>query len=371
MQYSIHRFRSLFALLVYKVMRRFNQIDLDFIRLRAKFYEELWQKTAAAVDAQFYNLDYGYFSLQKGALTAYFQGPDVMLDTAVTLNLAGNKPLSHKILAQITDYAPPNFIEFDLKRLDIAYAFKQKTPRLLVVKPAGDTGAGKGVSTQLATKNQIKRAAIHASIFGKKLLAEEQVAGDSYRLLFLNGDLIHAIRRDPPILTGDGVNTIKELIAQENQRRLNTTYDSLNPLDIDMDLGITLDNQGLSLNSVLKNGQIIHPKKVVNQNTARENHEIPITAIHPSIVALGIQLVKVLNIELAGIDLITPDISKPLKEVGGVVNEVNTTPGLHHHYLISAPGRSTVAEQITTYLFAKLAYLQKFNLANKDNQQNA
>jgi D-alanine-D-alanine ligase-like ATP-grasp enzyme len=36
--------------------------------------------------------------------------------------------------------------------------------------------------------------------------------------------------------------------------------------------------------------------------------------------------------EFLGVDVITADPSRPLAETGGVINEVNTTPALHHHY---------------------------------------
>ena len=44
---------------------------------------------------------------------------------------------------------------------------------------------------------------------------------------------------------------------------------------------------------------------------------------------------------LAGVDVITPDPSRPLVESGGVINEVNGTPGLHHHYLVADPVAAT------------------------------
>ena len=44
------------------------------------------------------------------------------------------------------------------------------------------------------------------------------------------------------------------------------------------------------------------------------------------------QAAKAVRAQLVGVDLITPDGTAPLAEVGGVVNEVNTTPALHHHY---------------------------------------
>lgn len=40
----------------------------------------------------------------------------------------------------------------------------------------------------------------------------------------------------------------------------------------------------------------------------------------------------ILGSRFAGVDLITLDPTLPLDKTGGVINEINTTPGLHHHY---------------------------------------
>ncbi len=41
---------------------------------------------------------------------------------------------------------------------------------------------------------------------------------------------------------------------------------------------------------------------------------------------------KTVRSEFLGVDVITMNPQVSLKESGGVVNEVNTTPALHHHY---------------------------------------
>ena len=47
------------------------------------------------------------------------------------------------------------------------------------------------------------------------------------------------------------------------------------------------------------------------------------------------------GLRLAGVDLVTPSLEGSLAETGGVVLEVNCTPGLHHHYLVAEPDRAT------------------------------
>jgi D-alanine-D-alanine ligase-like ATP-grasp enzyme len=53
---------------------------------------------------------------------------------------------------------------------------------------------------------------------------------------------------------------------------------------------------------------------------------------------------------LVGVDVITTDPGRPLADVGGVVLEVNTTPGLSYHYH-GNPGGVDVA----TVVLARLA----------------
>jgi D-alanine-D-alanine ligase-like ATP-grasp enzyme len=47
------------------------------------------------------------------------------------------------------------------------------------------------------------------------------------------------------------------------------------------------------------------------------------------------------GLRLAGVDVITPDASRPLEEAGGVVAEVNGTPGIHHHYHVADRANAT------------------------------
>ena len=55
--------------------------------------------------------------------------------------------------------------------------------------------------------------------------------------------------------------------------------------------------------------------------------------------------VQALGSSFAGVDVITLDPSLPLGKAGGVINEINTTPGLHHHYGL-AGGRGGVAPAV-------------------------
>ncbi|HIQ06953.1 MAG TPA: hypothetical protein EYH35_00655 [Thiotrichaceae bacterium] len=92
--------------------------------------------------------------------------------------------------------------------------------------------------------------------------------------------------------------------------------------------------QGFKLSDIAKAGCEVEIMKVVNLNAAAQNHIVR-DQVHPDIISMGSQVVQQLNIELAGVDIIAEDISLPLSIENGVINEINTTPGLHHHDLVA------------------------------------
>jgi cyanophycin synthetase len=47
------------------------------------------------------------------------------------------------------------------------------------------------------------------------------------------------------------------------------------------------------------------------------------------------------GLRLAGVDVVTPDVTAPLAQSGGVVLEVNGNPALHQHYQVADPESAT------------------------------
>src|SRR5262249_22065905 len=145
----------------------------------------------------------------------------------------------------------PNHCRFSLGNLAEAERFLARTGAPIVVKPNSGTGGGNGVTTGITSISALRKAARLASGFDSTLLAEEQLKGHSYRLLYLDGMLIDAVRRDPPVLTGDGRSTIRQLIRSENARRLRAApVTALSPLRIDQDCLNRLDSIGLTPTSI-------------------------------------------------------------------------------------------------------------------------
>jgi cyanophycin synthetase len=192
-----------------------------------------------------------------------------------------------------------------------------------------------------------------------KTIVEQQAAGPSYRLLYIDGEFIDAVEKRPPCIVGDGRHTLAQLIRNENLRRLRGVAPlAMQPLVVDVELKRCLAGQGLAMSSVVAANKRVVVKAVVNENTAAENSSVR-DRVHPDTIRRGAEIARLLRIRLAGHDVITPDISRPLAETGGVFNEVNTTPGLQHHYLIDFPDRAfPVMERLLEVLLGEREWPQ-------------
>ena len=254
------------------------------------------------------------------------------LHDQMALIVAGNKPLTYRLLDE-EGLPTPRRLAFTMREFGKAAAFLDGTDRPCVVKPAVGTAGGEGVVTGIRRRHELALAATAAATeCGPELLIEEQAAGDNYRLLYLDGELLDAVLRRPPAAEGDGRSSIRQLVGQENARRLGLCKARVfKRLSIDLDMRNTLGDQGLTLRSVPPAGTAVTLKTVVNQNFGPEN----VTATHrlcEAVIDAGARAAACVRARLAGIDIITPDPTLPLERAGGVVLEVNVAPGFHYHY---------------------------------------
>jgi len=349
------RLRYLYKKIVTKLDLASRKRQLKLSARRKSYYREYWGEVSAAFGATLEDVGYDILQLTKDGQRTFVREYEVMLDDHLSLNMMGNKPLTHRML-QNEGYPVPQHLVFDLHSIGKAFKFRTEVGKQVVVKPTGG-GAGNGVTTRISNAKQLKEAAYWASTFYSDLLIEEQVQGASYRLLYLGGELIDTVRRDPPKVIGDGVSSVKVLIAKENERRINgAQVTALSPIVVDMDCEKKLQEQSLTLGDVPETDRVVVIKEVINQNTSRENVVIPEADVHSSTVALGREISSLFGLELIGLDVIVDDIGRPLHETGGVINEVNTTPGLHHHDLVANRScRTEIAEKILAYIYAKKA----------------
>jgi cyanophycin synthetase len=306
---------------------------------RKSAYRVIWQRAADEVGAELRVIHGEFLELSAGERKTRVWRHWVPLDDAVTLRLALDKTAVHQILSE-AGLPLPEHEEWDASKLNGAAEFLDRSPTPCVVKPTGGA-SGSGATTGVRTRDQLLRARLRAARLSSRLLIERQAEGDMYRLLFMDGELLDTVRRRPPRVKGDGRSTIRELIARENASRLDPAQPVSMPiLRVDLDCLFTLEAAGLSLESVLPEGQTLAVKTVTSQNRIEDNETVR-EPISPGLVTQARRAAAQVGVRLAGVDLITPDLSRSLEESGGVIIEVNGTPGLHYHYQVADEATAT------------------------------
>lgn len=241
-------------------------------------------------------------------------------------------PASHLVIStEIRDgRRPPDAV--------LDFAEEQGFP--LFVKP--NTGQ-EGRDVMRADTYHTLQNALH--ILAKRhdrLLVQEEIRGRDLRVIVLDGDVLCAIERKAPEVTGDGKSSLAELVDSHSR---------IDPADGRIDF--ELSQQGLMLESVPAVGQRVSLLPVSNLSSGG-SAKIVTSEISPEIHKLARLSAKTLGLRYAGVDLLVPDERRP--DTAGVVLEVNAAPGLNSLYRRGPEAAETV-KQIYAAVFD--AMLQK------------
>lgn len=198
----------------------------------------------------------------------------------------------------------------------------------VVVKPADQDG-GVGVAAGLTTAAEVREAFVAAQQYSKNILVEKHFAGKDYRLTVFQDKVIWAIERIPGGVTGDGSSTVQQLVDQLNEdpRRGEGAHAPLKRLVLNNEAQALLRRAGLKESSVPKAGEFVRLRRTSNV----ANGGMPVAVmdqVHPDNRLLAVRAAAALHLDLAGIDLLIPDISRSWQEVGAVICEVNAQPNL-------------------------------------------
>ncbi len=203
----------------------------------------------------------------------------------------------------------------------------------IVIKPL-DGNHGRGITININDWSEAEKAYDIASKAAKtrSVIVEQYYQGNDHRVLVINNKVVAVAERVPAHVVGDGKSTIKELIDITNQdpRRGNGHDNVLTKIIVDPTSQAVLTKQGYSLDSILPEQEIAYLRATANLSTG--GIAIDRTdEIHPENIWIAQRVAKIIGLDIAGIDIVTSDISRPLKETKGVIVEVNAAPGFRMH----------------------------------------
>jgi cyanophycin synthetase len=268
--------------------------------------------------------------------------------SALAEDIAKDKDLTRVLLRAAGVPVPEGWAVTDA---DDAWAAALDIGPPVVVKPR-DGNHGRGVSTNLTTREAVLRAYAAARAESARVIVERFIPGADHRLLVVGGRLVAAALREPAHVIGDGSSTIKQLVDETNRdpRRSDGHATVLSFIKLDpVALGV-LSEQGFIPESVPAAGVRVLIRRNGNLSTGGTATDVT-DRVHPAVAARVIDAARTVGLDIAGVDVISPDISRPLEEVDGGVVEVNAGPGLRMHLEPSAGKPRPVGEAVVDLLF--------------------
>jgi cyanophycin synthetase len=223
----------------------------------------------------------------------------------------------------------------------------------IVIKPL-DGNHGRGISIDVKNQQEAEEAYDLASAASKtrSVIVERYYKGSDHRILVINGKVAAVAERIPAHVVGDGRSTIEELIEITNRdpNRGDGHANVLTKITIDKTALNVLGKQGYELTSILPQGAIAYLRATANLSTGGIAVDRT-DEIHPENVWIAQRVAKLIGLDIAGIDVVTDDIRKPLKEVDGVIVEVNAAPGFRMHVAPSRGLPRNIAAPVIDMLF--------------------
>lgn len=268
--------------------------------------------------------------------------------SAIAESISRDKDLTKRLLASCGVPVPEGQV---VANPDEAWDVAQEIGLPVAVKPS-DANHGRGVSLDLSTQDAVHAAFALADAEGSDVIVERFVPGQEHRLLVVGNRVVAAARGEQSFVTGDGQHTVRQLI----DRHLNTDprrgEEEEYPLDTirlpeNSLVMLELARQNLTPESVPDAG-----RAVLVQRTGVMTHDIT-DEVHPEVAETAALAARVVGLDIAGIDLVACDISRPLHEQGGAIVEVNAGPGLLMHLKPAVGHARPVGEAIVEHLFGR------------------
>ena len=296
-----------------------------------------------------------YRRLTQGSLVQFGWGSkqrriwaaEVDNTSAVAESIAQDKDLTKRLLASAGVPVPTgrpvtDFADALVVAEDIGWP--------VVVKPR-DGNQGKGVTVNIVSADHLDVAYKAAAEHGE-VMVERYLPGNDFRLLVVGDRLVAAARRDPPHVIGDGVHTVRELVAKVNEdpRRGEGHATSLTKIRID-DIAIArLNVQGLKADDVPEKGRRVIMRNNANLSTGGTATDVT-DDVHPEVAARAIAAAQTIGLEICGVDVLAESVHRPLEEQSGGIVEVNAAPGLRMHLSPSYGKGRNVGEAVINNLY--------------------
>ncbi len=355
---------------IYAVWDWFEAISQDekfLLETQIKTLQEMFRRsvyggpTVYALFRSAYEKDIPAFYLWEEGLMQYGYGKKQIRGIATTFNsdshldsdFTTRKDDCKAFLSTLGFPVPQGSI---VSSRDKALSIAERIGYPVAVKPVSGH-KGIGVTADVQNAEEVKFAysrAVDAIPDHQpvEVIVEKSIKGSDFRLLCVRGRFVAATERRPASVVGDGKSTIAQLIERENDKpeRIDTPTSPLGKIQCDEPMERYLDEQKLSLDSIIELERTIYLRKVANLSAGGLSIDATGT-VHPDNIILAQDIAQHFDLTCLGIDVIAESLAKSWKSGEFGIIEINAAPGISMH-LRPAVGESVdVPSQIIETFF--------------------
>ncbi|TMF60855.1 MAG: cyanophycin synthetase [Chloroflexi bacterium] len=294
--------------------------------------------------------DQSFVQLGQGRYQQRIRATMTSRTSALGVDIAGDKKLTTTLLASAGLPVPRSDM---VRSADEATAVAARIGYPVVTKPL-DGNHGRGVSLDLRSDEDVRRGferAIEQTRSGV-VVVESFIQGNDYRVLVIDGHMVAVAQRVPAHVIGDGEHTVRELvdITNRDSRRGIGHEKVLTRIKVDSAAEELVRRQGFDLDAVPPKETFVKLAATGNMSTGGISIDRTWEADHDN-VEIAEEAARVVGLDVAGIDFLTPDISQPVRETGGAIVEVNAAPGFRMHTHPTEGDPQYVAKAVIDMLF--------------------
>ncbi|HEU4912949.1 MAG TPA: acetate--CoA ligase family protein, partial [Actinomycetes bacterium] len=270
--------------------------------------------------------------------------------SALAVDIAGDKELTTRLLAAAGLPVPKSE---SVRTVEQALRVANRIGYPVVCKPL-DGNHGRGVVLDITGEEELRAAFPVAQEQSRRgwVIVESLIVGRDYRVLVIGGRMVALAERVPAHVVGDGVHTVRELVDETNAdpRRGVGHEKVLTRIKVDDAAVALVAEQGFGMDDVPPEGTTVKLTLTGNMSTGGISIDRTLEA-HPDNVEIAEEAARVVGLDVAGIDFISPDIAEPVRETGGAICEVNAAPGFRMHTHPTIGDAQFVAKPVVDSLF--------------------
>lgn len=259
------------------------------------------------------------------------QATKTSLDNYASILMMENKVITKRVLEEHGIRVPKGLDYVDNTSAKAGFLYFKN--RAVVIKPKL-TNFGLGI-TILKSNSDVaifERAVDIAFDFDSSILIEEFIEGKEFRFFVMADEVVGILHRVPANVTGNGIDTIRELVVEKNKDPLrgkgyHTPLEKIQLAEAEL---MFLKAQGKDFDTTPGNDETVFLRE--NSNISTGGDSIDFTDDIPeSYKQIAVKAAQALDVKITGLDMIIPDYTQEATNDNYAIIELNFNPAIHIH----------------------------------------